>query len=411
MFDRITDIIEPSDRELESETIKFLNETREKLKGSEGRKFMASIVRRLNPGGQSRAKRELGWDPKTMRKGEKELKTGFDCIDNFSGRGRKRTEERLANILQDIKDIVEPVCQADPTFRTGNLYSPLTAKEVRLRLIEQKNYTHDELPVERTINNLLNSLNFRPRKVVKSKPKKKIPQTDAIFENVHRINKIADETDGVVRLSADAKATINVGPLSRGGRSRQGEKAADHDFAPESVLKLFGIQTPFTSETNFFFTESNITSDFMVDCLEKLWPEIKIKYDPHTLVINLDNGPENSSSRTQFMKRMVEFAQKNEIDVDLVYYPPYHSKYNPIERVWGVLENHWNGELLSSVEKVLGLARTMTYNGVEPVVHLVKGIYETGVKLTKKAMIKYEDVIQRLPNLEKWSVDIPCFAG
>ncbi|MCP4755308.1 MAG: ISAzo13 family transposase, partial [Proteobacteria bacterium] len=66
---------------------------------------------------------------------------------------------------------------------------------------------------------------------------------------------------------------------------------------------------------------------------------------------------------------------------------------------------------LDSVEKVLGLARTMTYNGVEPFVHLVKGMYETGVKLTKKTMKKYEDVVQRMPNLEKWAVCIPCFTG
>jgi hypothetical protein len=91
----------------------------------------------------------------------------------------------------------------------------------------------------------------------------------------------------------------------------------------------------------------------------------------------------------------------------LAYYPPYHSKYNPIERVWGVLENHWNGELLESVEKALGLARTMTYKGIHPVVQLVKGTYQTGVKLTKKAMKFYEDMIERLPGLEKWFVTIP----
>ncbi len=63
------------------------------------------------------------------------------------------------------------------------------------------------------------------------------------------------------------------------------------------------------------------------------------------------------------MKRLIEFAYINEVNISLAYYPPYHSKYNPIEqRVWGVLENHWNGELLDSIEKVLGLASTMTYN-------------------------------------------------
>ena len=44
-----------------------------------------------------------------------------------------------------------------------------------------------------------------------------------------------------------------------------------------------------------------------------------------------------------------------------MYYPPYHSKYNPIERCWGVLEVYWNGELLDSEEAVLGFAANMTY--------------------------------------------------
>ena len=70
---------------------------------------------------------------------------------------------------------------------------------------------------------------------------KKIAQTDAIFSYVHLVNEIADQTDGVIRLSIDTKATVKVGDYSRGGYSRQGVKAADHDFNPEIVLKPFGI--------------------------------------------------------------------------------------------------------------------------------------------------------------------------
>jgi len=125
------------------------------------------------------------------------------------------------------------------------------------------------------------------------------------------------------------------------------------------------------------------------------------------LVINADNGPETNSHRTQFVKRLVEFARKDKLTIRLAYYPPYHSKYNPIERVWAVLENHWNGELLDEVEKALGLASSMTWNGNHPVVELVKGVYKTGVKLTKKSMAAYETVIERLPGLEKWFVNIP----
>lgn len=90
----------------------------------------------------------------------------------------------------------------------------------------------------------------------------------------------------------------------------------------------------------------------------------------------------------------------------LAYYPPYHSKYNPVERVWGVLERHWNGSLLDTVETVLSFARTMTWNGHHPVVKLVEDAYHTGVGLTKKAMDELEERFERLPGLEKWFVRI-----
>lgn len=238
---------------------------------------------------------------------------------------------------------------------------------------------------------------------------KKIAETDEIFLHVHAANKIADESQGVIRLSMDTKANVNIGPFSRGGYSRQGVKACDHDFNPDIILKPFGIYLPALNENYFYFTDSNVTADFMADALQDLWPSIKARFNPHTIAINADNGPENNSRRTQFMKRMVDFAIDNQVSLSLVYYPPYHSKYNPIERVWAVLENHWRGEVLSSVEKALGLARTMKWNGINPVVKLINATYEKGIKLTQKAMNQIEKVIERMPGIEKWAVDIPCY--
>lgn len=150
-----------------------LNEAKSKLKGSDRRQFMAQVVKSLGPGGQRRAQRELGWNRNTIIKGTKELNSGIVCIDNFSGRGRKRSEDHLPYLLNDITDIVEPVSQVDPTFRTDQCYCPLTAGEVRRRLIEEKNYSDHQLPKERTIRSKLNQLGFKPQKVAKSKPKKK----------------------------------------------------------------------------------------------------------------------------------------------------------------------------------------------------------------------------------------------
>jgi hypothetical protein len=385
------------------DTLKYASDN---LKGDTRRIFMAKVVKVLGLGGQRRTERELGWNRGTIRKGQHELENG-SMSDNFSARGRKKAEEHLPHLLEDIEAIVEPTSQADPTFKTTRLYTPLTAKEVRQRLIDDKGYADEELPTRRTISTKLNGLNFHPQKVAKSKPVKKIPETDAIFEQLYWVNQAADAEEGVLRISMDAKATIHVGPFSRGGKSRQGVAGADHDFDPKTTLTSFGISLPAYAETFLFFTESKVTADFMVDALEILWPTLAQRFNPHTLVINLDCGPENNSHRTQFIKRMVEFARRYGITIRLAYYPPYHSKYNFIERVWGILENHWNGELLDNVEKILGLARTMTYKGIHPVVQLVEGVYETGVKLTKKEMNVYENMIERLPGLEKWFVDIP----
>jgi hypothetical protein len=148
----------------------------------------------------------------------------------------------------------------------------------------------------------------------------------------------------------------------------------DHDLAPATLLTPLGVFSLAYAATSLFFTESKVTADFMVDALANLWPTLKERFKPHTLVINVDCGPENNSRRTEFIKCLVEFAHAHRLTLRLAYYPPYHSKYNPIERVWGVLENHWNGEVLETVEKVLGLARTMTYKGIHPVVQLAKGV-------------------------------------
>jgi hypothetical protein len=205
----------------------------------------------------------------------------------------------------------------------------------------------------------------------------------------------------------DAKATVKVGPFSRGGKSRVPTQACDHDFASKASVTPVGILLPAFDELFVYAITSKVTSDCLVDCLARWWEGVRERFGHiTTLVINLDNGPENHSRRTQFMQRIVEFVQKYGITVRLAYYPPYHSKYNPVERCWGVLENHWNGALLDSVEAVLKYAATMTWKGVHPVVEMVSATYQTGVKLTKEAMEQVEAQLTRTPELSKWFVDI-----
>lgn len=210
-----------------------------------------------------------------------------------------------------------------------------------------------------------------------------------------------------MRVSLDAKATVKVGPFSRRGASRVAVQAADHDFEAEAMVTPVGIFLPRQDELTVSEVTSKVTSDCLVDCLERWWATVRPRFAHiRTLVLNLDNGPENHSRRTQFMARLLAFAQRSGLTIRLAYYPPYHSKYNPVERCWGILEQHWNGALLDSVEAVTRFTESMTWKGQHPVVELVTTTYLKGVRLTAAAMAEVEAHLQRLPGLEKWFVDI-----
>jgi hypothetical protein len=171
-----------------------------------------------------------------------------------------------------------------------------------------------------------------------------VKETDAIFRHLQQTHRQAAGSDDTLRISVDAKAPVLLGPFSRGGKSRQNNRGADHDFKPWGRLTPFGIFLPDQKDLSLFFTASKVTSDFIVDRLAQWW---QVNRERHPKVrkwlLDLDNGPENHSRRTQFIYRLVLLAQACQVTIVLVYYPPYHSKYNPIERCWGVLEVYWKG--------------------------------------------------------------------
>ncbi len=155
------------------------------------------------------------------------------------------------------------------------------------------------------------------------------------------------------------------------------------------------------------FADTRSTSDTVVDNLEQWWQDRKSFYPQiRKLMIDLDNGPESSSHRTQFMKRLVEFADANGLTIELVYYPPYHSKYNAVERCWGVLERHCNGTILKTSSLVLNWAATMTWRGISPIIRKLEGIYQRGVKLSKAEYVAVAARLDRQESIGKWSVTI-----
>jgi hypothetical protein len=234
---------------------------------------------------------------------------------------------------------------------------------------------------------------------------KKLPQTDAIFARLSEENRQADASEDTLRLSLDAKASVKIGLFARGGRAWSRVEAADHDFKADAKLTPFGILLPRYGELSLYFARSALTSDFIVDVIAMWWQGVRGRFPKvGTLLINQDNGPENSSRRTQYVKRLLAFAKEYGVQVRLACYPPYHSKYNPIERCWGALEQHWDGAILDSIPAALRFARTMTWKGKHPFVELLSKSYRKGVRLTKAEMAELEKHIDRLPGLDKWFV-------
>jgi len=204
----------------------------------------------------------------------------------------------------------------------------------------------------------------------------------------------------------DCKATVHIGDYSRGGTTRGDTQAADHDMGCKEKHTPFGVVDEDSGHLHITFGSSAKTSDFIMDSLEAYWAHLPAQERAAIdhLQIKADNGPESSGRRTQFLARMVSFCDAIGKPIQLLYYPPYHSKYNPVERCWGILEKHWNGAMLADVDTMLGWAKSMTWKGLHPVVTLTHQIYEKGVSLSRQAMQSIEARLERDPLLPKWDI-------
>jgi DDE family transposase len=197
-----------------------------------------------------------------------------------------------------------------------------------------------------------------------------------------------------------------VGGKTRTDSGGAVEKGWDHDPPAKEKLVPFGILMVATGALMLLFG-SRETSDAWVDALQMWWLQVRANLGHvKRLVIYLDNGPKNSGRRTQFLKRMVQFADWSGWEIRLVYYPPYHSKYNPIERCWSALEQKWNGVLLTGLKVVLQCALRMTWKRLHPTVRRLHGTYPDGVRVSAQEMKQIEARLQRSATLPKYDITI-----
>ena len=190
-----------------------------RLTGFQRRSFLAEVAIELCAGSARQAERRFGWGRETVLKGLHESRQAMRCLENFTARGRRRSEEKDPQLAADIRAIVEPHTSADPQLKSSRRYTNLSAAEVRETLIA-KGHSPEELPSVRTLRDILNRMNYRLKRIQKGKPLKKTEETDVIFANVKDVQQQARSDAETLEISIDTKAKVALGDYARGGKNQ-----------------------------------------------------------------------------------------------------------------------------------------------------------------------------------------------
>ncbi len=335
------------------------------------------------------------------------FKNGYKQL-SLEFRGRKRLTEKYPNLIRNISSIIDNYLQADSHFKTDTLYITITPGSIIDVLVKEYGYPQ-KFACRNSITNILHKLGYKYCPISKSKVLDKIPQTDSIFENVFdELEAVKDTDDTVAAISIDDKATKKIGDISDNGKTWIYTKTLDHDTTFSHSVKPFGILDLKTNETFVTCTPYNSTAYFKADCIDNY---IKQKGNLKKLVIFLDNGPENSGRRTAWLKALVNLAKKHNIVIKLVYYPPYHSKYNKIERYWARLQLFWRNIIIDTLDKLIECVNKVTWKGVRSKCILSSIVYEKKVTISESEMKDINTHLIREEGLEKWSIVITPYAS
>ena len=144
-----------------------------KLTGPERRAFQAEMAERYCGSSPRLAEELFGWGREAVRTGLGERRSGIRCLDDFSSRGRKKSEAKVPQLAVEIRAVVEPHSQADPKFQTPLAFTRITSKAVREALLAKSKLRVEDVPAERTLVTILNRMGYCLRRVLKTRPQKR----------------------------------------------------------------------------------------------------------------------------------------------------------------------------------------------------------------------------------------------
>ena len=377
-------MLQPYRSEIEQAMKKYYATLSEK----DQRRYAAVEALKLGLGGKSYIARILGCSEKTVHNGLEELaqlpaEPVYEAAIRKAGGGRKRYDERYPNIDEQFLSVLKEHTAGDPMDEKV-IWTDLTPNEISKLLMRD----HQVKVSTSVIKKLLKKHNYRRRKAQKKQTMKSVAHRDEQFRNIKAL--VAEFTlRGEPIISFDTKKKEYLGNFYRAGHlyTREAMHAYDHDFTTfaKGVIIPHGIYDVLQNIGYIHIGTSKDTSQFACDCFRSWWLQYgQITYPKATSILVLcDGGGSNGSRHYIFKEDLQQLADELGIEIRIAHYPPYCSKYNPIEhRLFPHVTRACQGVLFTSVMLVKELIeKTKTSKGLKVFVKVIETIYQTGRKV------------------------------
>lgn len=383
------------------------------LRENDRRRYAAIEAAKLGHGGIAYISSVLNIDPKTIHQGQRDLEALPDRPTprvRKTGGGRKRRLEQEPKIDEDFQKVLVNQTAGSPT-QESVIWTNLTRTEI----VDLMQECGSDVSVH-IVDQLLDQHGYHERKALRMQPLSRHPERNSQFEAIARFQRAYLDSANPI-LSIDLKSRELLGNFFRSGTlfTRATIRVFDHDFAEfaQGVVLPHGIYDLKQNRGYIHLGTSHDTSEFACDCLQDWWERFgRTAYPEATsLMLLCDGGGSNPADTDRgqahlFRTDVQRLVNALGMEIRVTHYPPYASKYNPIEhRLFPHLTRVCRGMIFQSVDLVAELMRkAKTRTGLSVVVDLLDKVYETGRKVgqaTKDAVNLVRDTV-----LPRWNYRI-----
>lgn len=349
----------------------------------------------------------MGTSTHTLQNGRQELLSGEGPGDGRirrAGAGRKCVLPQHPEWTRAVVQIIEPHTAGLPQDENV-VWISLSVTQI-INELSEAGYDISRYFVRQ----ILDSLGLRERSFYKDLPMKEVKNRDEQFQRISSIREEA-EAVGLPIISIDTKKKEMLGNFKREGKAfSNGQPLAyDHDFSTFSDGQIVphGIYDVTRNVGYMTLGISHDTSKFVCDNIARVWREyLKEQYPTaHTLVILCDGGGSNSSAHRIVKQDLMDLANKLGIRLLVVHYPPYCSKFNPIEhRLFSQVTRSWSGAPLMSLQNAADrAAMTTTKKGLKVLVHINSKTYDIKRPIEESYQKRLARQVVFAPELGKWN--------